>query len=264
MIKHQIKVLQSIATTFLAGGRGFGGTPIPKQPTKAIQLYDIEASQTCRYVREVLTLLNLDFEVYPCPNNGTRFRQEAQKMMEKLGTGMQFPLLIDQNSGVIIQDVQLIIDYLFKTYGKTGKTPKKWQNLKKADFSNTLANKVSMIRGLKADTTISQKTPPKKLLELWSFEASPYTRLVRERLCELELPYMVHNVPKERWQDMGLAVLRVKPGPYVPLPNGKRSKEIMNMQGRLQVPYLVDNNTGVRMFESEKILQYLNQYYADE
>ena len=264
MIKHQIKILQSIATTILAGGQGFGGTATPRQPTQAIKLYDIEASQYCRRVREVLTLLNLDVEVYPCPKNGTRFRPEAEKIIKAFGKKIQFPLLIDQNTGATLQDSQEIIDYLFKTYGKTGKTPKKWQNFQQRHILERLTSRVSLMRGLKADPMNTYTALPAKRLQLWSFEASPYTRLVRERLCELELPYILYNVPKERWQDMGLAALRVKPGKYVPLPNGKRSKEIMNMQGRLQVPYLVDNNTGVRMFESEKILQYLNQHYAGE
>ena len=37
---------------------------------------------------------------------------------------------------------------------------------------------------------------PAKPLELWSFEASPYCRIARETLCELEIPYILHNVAK--------------------------------------------------------------------
>ena len=85
---------------------------------------------------------------------------------------------------------------------------------------------------------------------------------MRERLCELELPYVLHTVAKECWQDMGPAVLRLKPGKYVPVEGGKRAQELPKMQGRLQVPYLVDPNTGVQMFESKDILKYLNQTYA--
>jgi glutathione S-transferase len=35
--------------------------------------------------------------------------------------------------------------------------------------------------------TVRPSRLPEKRLELWIFEASPYCRLVRERLCELEL-----------------------------------------------------------------------------
>ncbi len=259
---HNIKVLQSVIGTLLEGGRGVTGTATPMQPEKAIQLYDMEGCPFCRRVREVLTMLNLDFEVYPCPKNGTRFRPVAEEIIKSIGGSVSFPLMVDQNTGEKLQESQAIIDYLFKNYGKSGKTPAKWKNLSKQPIAGTLVSGARLMRGLNADSTNSNKAAPAKLLHLWSFEASPYTRLVRERLCELELPYVLHNVAKERWQDMGPAVFRAKPGPYVPLAGGKREKELSNMQGRLQVPYLVDDNTGVQMFESKDIIQYLNRTYG--
>ena len=259
---HNIKVLQSVIGTLLEGGRGVTGTATPMQPEKANQLYDMEGCPFCRRVREVLTMLNLDFEVYPCPKNGTRFRPAAEEIIKSIGGSVSFPLMVDQNTGEKLQESQAIIDYLFKNYGKSGKTPAKWQNLSKQPIAGTLVSGVRMMHGLKADTTNINKAAPAQILHLWSFEGSPFSRLVRERLCELELPYVLHNVAKERWQDMGPAVFRAKPGPYVPLAGGKREKELSNMQGRLQVPYLVDDNTGVQMFESKDIIQYLNRTYG--
>ncbi|MBL8321499.1 MAG: glutathione S-transferase N-terminal domain-containing protein, partial [Acinetobacter sp.] len=101
-----------------------------------------------------------------------------------------------------------------------------------------------------------------QLLELWGFEASPYTRIVRGVLTELELPFKFHNAAKERWQDQGLAALRLKPGKYAPLAGGKRERILMVMGDNLQVPYLVDPNTGVSMFESAEIVKYLQQQYG--
>ena len=72
--------------------------------------------------------------------------------------------------------------------------------------------------------------------------------------------YILHSVAKERWQDMGPAILRLKPGKYEPLKEGKREKLLPVMQGKMQVPYLVDPNTGVKMFESAEIVKYLKQY----
>lgn len=259
---HQIKVLQSVVATLLEGGRGVTGTARPNQPEKAIQLYDLEGCPFCRRVREVLTMLNLDVEVYPSPKNGTRFRPVAEEIMKSLGGRVNFPLLVDQNTGEKLQEPQVIIDYLFKTYGKSGKTPTKWQNLSKQPIAGKLVSGVRLMHGLNADATNINKSAPAQMLHLWSFEASPFSRLVRERLCELELPFVLHNVAKERWQDMGPAVFRAKPGPYVPLAGGKREKELLNMQGRLQVPYLVDDNTGVQMFESKDIIRYLNRTYG--
>ena len=104
---------------------------------------------------------------------------------------------------------------------------------------------------------IVNRAAPEHKLELWSFEASPYSRVVRSVLSELELPYILHSVAKERWQDMGPAILRLKPGKYEPLKEGKREKLLPVMQGKMQVPYLVDPNTGVKMFESAEIVKYL-------
>ncbi|MGM7369167.1 glutathione S-transferase N-terminal domain-containing protein, partial [Acinetobacter baumannii] len=89
-----------------------------------------------------------------------------------------------------------------------------------------------------------------------------YSRVVRSVLSELELPYILHSVAKERWQDMGPAILRLKPGKYEPLKEGKREKLLPVMQGKMQVPYLEDPNTGVKMFESAEIVKYLKKQYG--
>lgn len=257
MILHQAKVLRSVLATIIEGGTGVMGTPNPKQPAKPIRLYDFEASPYCRRVREVLTLLNLDAEIYPCPKKGSRFRPQVQALAGKT----QFPFLIDDNTGVKLLESQAIIDYLFLTYGKNGRTPQKFQNLPKLPLRSYLVTIAGGIRGLKAAPANVKKAAPDQLLELWSFEGSPYSRLVRERLCELELPYRLHNVAKERWQDMGPAVFRLKPGKYVPINGGKRAS-VFAEQGRVQLPYLIDPNTGVSLYESRAILKYLNTTYA--
>ena len=63
MVKHQIKVIQALFSGLAQGGRGVTGTPHPKQPKQPLKLYEFEGSPYCRRVREVLTLLNLDYEV---------------------------------------------------------------------------------------------------------------------------------------------------------------------------------------------------------
>jgi len=102
---------------------------------------------------------------------------------------------------------------------------------------------------------------PAQLLALWSFESSPYSRLVRERLTELELPYLLHNIGKEELADMGPAVLRLRPGPYRPKAGGRREKGLAQL-GRVQAPYLEDPNTGAKLYESARIIDYLEAEYA--
>ena len=81
---------------------------------------------------------------------------------------------------------------------------------------------------------------PKKPLELYSFEISPYCRIAREALCTLEIPYLLHKFGKES---------RSRPA------FEKRS-------GRIMVPHLVDPNTDTKMFESAEIVAYLEETYA--
>lgn len=254
---HSIKVIQSSLSALLEKGKGVSGTSAPKQPALPIKLYDIESCAACRQVREVLTTLNLDVEIYPCPINGTHFRPHIEKMTG----GTAAPVIIDENTGLQLVGVQQIVDYLFKQYGYNGKTPSKWQHLVEQPFSGKLVNLSSAFRGRKANPANAGKARPLQMLQLWSFEASPFSRLVREKLCELELPYVLHNVAKERWQDQGPAALRLKPGKYAPMPGGKRSREIL-INHKMQVPYLIDPNTGVSMYESKDILQYLDHTYA--
>lgn len=263
-MRHQLKILQGTLGMFLSEGKGISGTAFPKQPEKMLQLYEFEACPYCRRVRQALTALNLDYEVYPCPKNGTLYRP---KVLEMMGV-TQFPLLIDPNTDTSIQDSARSIDYLFRTYGKVNKAPpSKWQDFPERETKGTLISVLNMLRGMKADNAntkrIAAGKQPEQLLELYGFEMSPYSRVVRERLCELELAFVCRNVAKERWQDAGHSKLRLKMGKYIPKQAGKR-ESLMNgaMQGRMQVPFLIDPNTGVELFESKNIIKYLDSVYG--
>lgn len=258
MIAHQVQVVQAIASSVTALGRGMGGTAFPKQPSKPLKLYEFEGCPYCRRVREILTTLNLDVEIYPCPKNGTRFRP----LVEKIGGKAQFPFLIDENTGDQLYESKDIIAHLFQHYSAEAKVPKQYQYYPPLPVVGTLSSIVSGLYGMVANTSNKKMPAPEKLLELWSFEASPYSRVVRAKLTELEIPYILHNVAKERWQDQGPAALRLKPGQYIPLAGGKREKIMQRLGGRVQVPYLEDPNTGIKMFESADINAYLKKQYG--
>ena len=259
MVHHQIKVIQAMASMLTEGGRGVNGTAFPKQPEKALKLYEFEGSPFCRRVREVMTLLNLDYEVYPCPKGGTKYRP----LVKQLGGKTQFPFLIDENTGDRLYESQQIIHHLFKHYGKTGKTPKKYAHFPKIPYVALAGTLLNGAQGVWMNQNIVERAAPEQLIELWGFEGSPYTRVVRGVLTELELPFKFHNVAKERWQDLGLAKLRLKPGKYVPLAGGKREQVLKLMGDNIQVPFLVDRNTQTQLFESAKIVQYLQQTYGN-
>jgi glutathione S-transferase len=250
--KRQLDVLGSVAASTLALWRGTSIAQVARQPAKPLKLYDLEGSPQCRVVREALTALGLDAQIYPCPKGGKRFSPEVQK----LGGKPLYPLLLDANTGRQLHEAGDIVAYLFQTYGN-GKVPAGYQPNAVTLGASQLGSLARGLRGVRARPS----KPPKKLLDLWSFESSPYSRLVRERLTELELPYTLHNLGKEQWADMGPAVMRVKPGPYRPKPGGKR-EQLLKTLGRVQVPYLEDSNTGAKLFESAAIIDYLEQRYA--
>lgn len=261
MVNHQIKVVQAISSAITEGGRGANGTAFPKQPEKPLKLYEFEGSPFCRRVREVLTTLNLDYEVYPCPKGGKKYRS----VVKQKGGKQQFPFLIDENTGEQLYESQAIIHHLFKHYGKTGQTPKSYAHYPQIPVVALLGTVMNGARGVWINKDILDRDAPEQLLELWGFESSPFTRIVRGVLTELELPFIFHNVAKERWQDQGPALLRLKPGKYQPLKGGKREQvvQLMNRASQdIQLPYLVDPNTNTQLFESKKIVAYLQQHYA--
>ena len=262
----------SLTASLLASQvRGWRGSvafkPARTQPAKLLELYEFEASPFCRLVREVLTELDLDVMIYPCPQGGTRFRPKVQK----LGGKQQYPFLVDPNTGRQLYESADIIDYLGKTYGRRARNPKGWRRQANVigstaasalrfsgPFKALLKGQKGMlehIRGLNANPSKA----PAKPLELYSFESSPYSRPVRERMSELELPYILRNFGKDKWADMGPESVRVKLKAPV---TGRNRKKMFELTGRTQVPYLVDANTGVAMHESAKILQHLDETYA--
>lgn len=251
-VLHQGAVLGSVLASTLGLWRGSLVVKAAVQPPQLPVLYEFEASPYCRAVREAITALHLDVEIRPCPKGGSRFRPEA----ERLGGKQQFPLLVDPNTDVVMYESADIIDYLFRRYGDMA-TPALYRASVLKPKVSTLASAVRLGRGWKARDAMAPGRP----LELWSFESSPYSRLVRERLSELELPYVLHSLGKEHWKEAGPASRRILPNPYVPRAGGKRYA-FWKQHGLVQVPYLEDPNTGAALFESAAIVDYLERTYA--
>lgn len=252
VVTHNLNVLASVATSSLTGWRGCLVVNQAEQPEKPLVLYDMEACPYCRRVREALSALHLDAEIRPCPKGGKRFRDEAMA----IGGKQLFPLLVDENTGTVLYESKDIVAYLFREYGH-GPVPKTYRARVYQPVLSSLASAASGLRGLKAKPAKEPAQP----LRLWSFEGSPFARLVREKLCEYEIPYSLHNIGKEHWTEVGPAKQRIKPGTYTPLPGGKREIFFARHQ-RVQVPYLEDPNTGAELFESARILQYLDDTYG--
>ncbi|WP_020409223.1 glutathione S-transferase N-terminal domain-containing protein [Hahella ganghwensis] len=249
---HIRNVINSTLASTTRFWRGTSGSKKTQQPEHLPELYDREGCPKCRLVREALTELNLDAMIYPCPEGGSRFAEK----LESLSGDCSVPFLVDPNTETRISGAQEIIEYLFLEY--RGSEPPK-------QISETALNLVSShlttwVRGLKG-TQVKASLAPSKPLTLYSFESSPFSRPVRERLCELEIPYRLINLSKQQWADMGPAGHRLHLGKYRPLPGSKREL-FLQQHGEVQVPYLVDPNHQTELFESVRILRYLDDYYA--
>ncbi len=229
-MSRMLDVATSMFATVSRLGAGVTATPPARRPAQLLELYEFESCPFCRKVRDALTELDLEAMIYPCPKDGTVFRPKAIA----LGGKAQFPYLVDPNTGTRKYESDDIVAYLFATYG--GRKPGVLVRGPLATASSVLASAFRPTRGTRARPSRRPTQP----VELWSFEASPFCRIAREALCELELPYRLHNVGK----------------------NGAGRPAFVERAGKMMVPYLVDPNTGRAMFESADITAYLNETYG--
>ncbi len=196
-----------------------------------IVLYEFEACPFCRKVREAVSILSLEVEFRPCPQ-GSKYRKEIK---EEYGTKATFPFMRDPNTGVEMFESDDIIQYLFTTYGK-GDVP----DSLKGGILTTLTAGVGLSFRIKRGSRTKFSEPPEKPLILWSGEGSPFTKLVKEELCELEIRHLQISCPRGSVQ----------------------RQRMFEKTGRFQIPYLEDPNNGVSLYESSAIIEYLNKMYG--
>jgi len=231
-----------ITATLATLVRFFSGLTVRKgclgtRPAKNLKLYEFEGDPNSRLVREALTMLDLDCVIMPCPKGSKKFRNEAIR----IGGKEKFPLLVDENTDRKLYGARNIVPYLFRTYGD-GQIPFVLR-MPFMGLSSFFASLLRGFRGIRKQKGAKDVQIEPTSIELYSYEAAPHCRLVREVLSELEIPYLLRNV-------------------------GKRSanrKRFVEKSGRMMVPYLIDNNTekgSQGMFESCDIIKYLQKTYG--
>jgi glutaredoxin len=87
--------------------------------------------------------------------------------------------------------------------------------------------------------------------------------MAREVFCELEIKYLLHNCgktpgghadyypPELRYENM-----------HNYMPGTENRRKFLERTGRIQMPYIVDPNTGVDMFQTRDIQAYLRETYG--
>lgn len=177
----------------------------------------------------------MDVYVYPTPAGGVRFRPQVVKR----GGKAQFPYIIDPNTGYEGYESDAIVRYLFETYG-AGSIP---IPLALGTLTNISSGFSTVFRPGKGRRRFEKTIFPSKPLELWAYEPSPFSRVVREKLAELELPYLLHPTARG---------------------SINRAKQMERTGGAFQAPYLEDINTGAKLFESPEIVKYLMDVYGPD
>lgn len=84
------------------------------------------------------------------------------------------------------------------------------------------------------------------MLELYQSEDCPHCEKVRNALMDLGISYINHN-PRTAAGDVG---------------NQQTLEEMVELGGKDQVPFLVDHQRGVEMYESDNIVDYLEEHYS--
>ncbi|XP_057960907.1 uncharacterized protein LOC131152951 [Malania oleifera] len=215
----------------LAGYKLKESSKLGPRPEMPIEIYEFESCPFCRKVREIVAVLDLDVLFYPCPRNGPNFRPKVAQ----LGGKQQFPYMVDPNTGVAMYESDDIIKYLTGKYGD-GNVP----FMLSLGLLTTLTEGFAMIGRIARGTSYTPSKIPPEPLEVWAYEGSPFCKLVREVLVELELPHILRSCAR-----------------------GSPKRQILcEKAGTFQVPYLEDPNTGVQMFESADIVDYLRATYA--
>lgn len=171
--------------------------------------------------------------VYPCPKGSVRHRE----VVRRTGGKEQFPFLIDKKSGISIYESGDIVKYLFEQYGE-GRSPS-FGLLESTVFTGWMPTILRAGRGMTLWEHSTPDPPPGKL-ELFSYENNPNARIVREALCELELPYILQNVGE----------------------GSHRMKLLLDAYGSKEVPYFIDHSTGFQSGDYKVILSYLFDTYS--
>jgi glutathione S-transferase len=174
--------------------------------------------------------LDLDALIKPCPVGEGPHNRELRNVS---GKG-EVPFLVDRSHRVSLGGSENIVRYLAANYGE----PTAARRLRGNALTVLSSRIASGLRGGELRYN-RPKRRPELPLELWNYEASPYCRMVRERLDQLGIGYVSHNIAR----------------------HSTKRAAFRQRFGRMQFPYMLDPNTNVGMFESLEILRYLHNTY---
>jgi len=175
------------AASALRAGLGTKIVPLGPRPELPLELYEFEGCPFCRKAREAISVLDLSTQVWPCPKQGKRFRPRAVALAGKAS----FPTLVDPNQAEgaqVMQESDRIVEALFARYG-AGEVP---SLLRAGVAGNALSGLSTALRAGRGTLLQARKPGDDPRLVLYAHEGQPEARPIKERLSELELPYLWH------------------------------------------------------------------------
>ncbi len=196
----------------------------------SLTLYDVEDDDSCRLVREVLSICDVSYLCKPCPTASCSNSSELAILQGvERGSGV-VPFLRDNRSDdIAVNGADAIVQYLYQEY-LDGEEPASLVSLLQR-FAQ--ASKIHDVSHLRISRVCEQP------LIFWGYEASPFCALVRKALNERAISYVFHPCAR----------------------GSPRRSLLLNRTGIFQVPYLEDPNTGISLFESVDIISYLKKTY---
>lgn len=111
------KEVTAYVATGLRIGRGRSVSPAAKvdeKIEKPLILYSYEGNQFCRLVREVLTELDIPYEL----KSAGKLSPRRDELALVTGGSTQCPFLVDPNTGTSMAESKDIVRYLYQTYAK--------------------------------------------------------------------------------------------------------------------------------------------------
>jgi glutaredoxin len=113
IVKEKLKLAGMYLASWMRLGRGKSVSPsVGNRPEQPLILYSYEGNQFCRLVREVLTELDIVYEMRSAGKDSPR-RSELASIT---GGSSQCPYLIDPNTGASMSESADIVEYLYKNY----------------------------------------------------------------------------------------------------------------------------------------------------
>ena len=113
IVKEKLKLAGMYLASWMRLGRGKSVSPsVGNRPEQPLILYSYEGNQFCRLVREVLTELDIVYELRSAGKESPR-RSELASIT---GGSSQCPYLIDPNTGASMSESADIVEYLYKNY----------------------------------------------------------------------------------------------------------------------------------------------------